>query len=290
MDTDALFSTRNLFYQGNYKQVVEDNAPANLSVEEELQHSVYVARSLIVLGQAADVAMQYVEAPEPELGIVGCLAAVVNGQDDAVERAEAVIAQYGTVNEVVQVVGATILELAGRRDEALKLLAHHEGSLEAVALMVQLHLANFRSDLALKEASSAKKWSQDSLLSQIAESWVCLRLGGSKYQEAYYIYEELASAPSSVSASVFVGEAIANIHLGQLPEAEAALKLAHDRDPYNPDVLVNMSVLYSLLGRSADAENYRNQLQQIAPSYSMLINAREAAASFDTALAKYSTV
>lgn len=46
----------------------------------------------------------------------------------------------------------------------------------SVSLIVQIHLQQNRSDLALKEVQAAKRWAQDSLLVNIAESWVGLRV------------------------------------------------------------------------------------------------------------------
>lgn len=46
----------------------------------------------------------------------------------------------------------------------------------SVALIVQIHLQQNRTDLALKEVQAAKRWAQDSLLVNIAESWVGLRV------------------------------------------------------------------------------------------------------------------
>ena len=52
-----------------------------------------------------------------------------------------------------------------------------------------------------------------------------LRLGGAdKYQATFYVYEELASAASSSSPTALIGQAVSEIHLGRLPEAEAALQ------------------------------------------------------------------
>lgn len=45
----------------------------------------------------------------------------------------------------------------------------------SVALIVQIHLQQNRTDLAAKEAQRARKWAQDSLLVNIAESWVGMR-------------------------------------------------------------------------------------------------------------------
>jgi hypothetical protein len=47
---------------------------------------------------------------------------------------------------------------------------------EAVALIVQIHLEQNRTDLAIKEVQAARRWAQDSLLVNLAESWVGLRV------------------------------------------------------------------------------------------------------------------
>lgn len=46
----------------------------------------------------------------------------------------------------------------------------------SVALVVQIHLQQNRTDLALKEVQAAKRWAQDSLLVNLAESWVGMRV------------------------------------------------------------------------------------------------------------------
>lgn len=46
----------------------------------------------------------------------------------------------------------------------------------SVSLIVQIHLQQNRADLALKEVQAAKRWAQDSLLVNLAESWVGLRV------------------------------------------------------------------------------------------------------------------
>lgn len=50
--------------------------------------------------------------------------------------------------------------------------------MDAVALIVQIHLQQNRNDLAVKEVTAARRWAQDSLLVNLAESWVGLRLVG----------------------------------------------------------------------------------------------------------------
>ncbi len=47
---------------------------------------------------------------------------------------------------------------------------------DAVALIAQIHLQQNRTDLAVKEVTAARRWAQDSLLVNLAESWVGLRM------------------------------------------------------------------------------------------------------------------
>lgn len=47
---------------------------------------------------------------------------------------------------------------------------------DAVAILVQIYLQQNRTDLALKEVTAARRWAQDSLLVNFAESWVGLRV------------------------------------------------------------------------------------------------------------------
>lgn len=140
----------------------------------------------------------------------------------------------------------------------------------SVALSVQIYLQTNRVDLALKEVAAAKRWAQDSLLVNVAESWVGLRVvylhdspvllnthsphvkqGGEKYQSAFYVYEELASNPNSTAPLSIVGQAIAEIHLGRFPEAEAALTAALEKYPDDVELIANTIVLNVLTGKDA---------------------------------------
>lgn len=73
--------------------------------------------------------------------------------------------------------------------------------------------------------------------------------GGEKYQQAYYVFEELAQAPSTSTASTLVGQAVAEIHLGRLDEAEVALQQALAKDPKHAEALANAIVLSVLTGK-----------------------------------------
>ena len=129
--------------------------------------------------------------------------------------------------------------------------------------------------------------------------------GGEKYQSAFYVYEELASAPSTSAPLSIVGQAVAELHLGRLPEAEAALTAALERYPTDAELIANTIVLNVLAGKpSADLESYvalsscllslrhanfsNSRLQQSHPSHALLAEIQEKSEFFDTAAAKYS--
>lgn len=75
------------------------------------------------------------------------------------------------------------------------------------------------------------------------------RQGGEKYQSAFYVYEELASNPNSTAPLSIVGQAVAELHLGRLPEAEAALTAALEKYPEDVELTANTIVLNVLTGK-----------------------------------------
>lgn len=128
--------------------------------------------------------------------------------------------------------------------------------------------------------------------------------GGEKYQAAFYVYEELASAPSTAAPLSITGQAVAELHLGRLPEAEAALTAALEKYPDQAELIANSIVLNVLAGKpSTDLESYvflclgvittannspYSRLQQVNPSHPLLSDIQEKSEFFDTAAAKYS--
>lgn len=48
--------------------------------------------------------------------------------------------------------------------------------MDAVSLIVQIYLEQNRTDLAVKEVAAARRWAQDNLLVNLAESWVGVRV------------------------------------------------------------------------------------------------------------------
>ncbi|KAL2202816.1 hypothetical protein CC79DRAFT_1337472 [Sarocladium strictum] len=234
-----LVNISNHFYQGQWQEVVDFDTSI-FSADNALPARVLVLRARLALGQAEDVLAEVKGAKEPDLQAIGALAEYQLGKDSVSK-----IESLPTDNLTVQLVGGTLLQAAGRSEEALALLTQHQGSLEAVAIIAQIHLQQNRIDLAIKEVAAARKWAQDSLLVNLAESWVGLRQGGDKYQQAFYVFEELAQAPSTSSVWSLVSQAVCELHLGRVEEAQAALDQI--KDP-NAEAIANKLVLAAVAG------------------------------------------
>ncbi|KAB8290180.1 hypothetical protein EYC80_011049 [Monilinia laxa] len=280
-----LLNLHNYFLQGQYQEAIDFDTSA-LSPENALPARVISLRAQIALGQSEDVLADIQGEDDVELKVVEALAILANGDEDKAVEIVTKLAEDSSDNAVVQVLGGTVLQAAGKSDEALQLLALHQGNLEAVALIVQIHLEQNRTDLAIKEVQQARRWAQDSLLVNLAESWVGLRVGGEKYQQAFYVFEELAQAPSTSSTQSLVAQAIAEIHLGRLEEAEAALEQAFSKDPENAEVLANKVVLNTISGK--DSSDLLSSLGNTSPEHAFLKDLEEKSSLFDKAATKYS--
>lgn len=147
-----------------------------------------------------------------------------------------------------------------------------------------------RTDLAVKEVAAAKRWAQDSLLINLAEAWTNLRVGGQeKYQSSYYVFEELASAPGNESPTALVGQAVAEMHLGRIEEAEAALGQTLERENADVEAIANALVLQFVSGKGSSerAKELRSQLEGRDSDHAFIVDLKEKETLFDTAAAKY---
>ncbi|KAK9459880.1 coatomer epsilon subunit-domain-containing protein [Lipomyces oligophaga] len=286
-DSGELFAIHDLFYQGAYKEVLEQST-SGFSDSAVLQARVYKYRAQIALGHAASVVTALEDTENtPALAAVKALALYKVGDHEASLELVQELVETESEDPTVQVLCSIVLFLLDKVDDALLLLSQHEQNLAAVAMIVQIRLMQNKVDLAQKEVALAKKWGQDNLIVNLAEAWVDLNLGGEKYQDAFYIYEELASAPSTSNARTFAAQAVADILLGRLPEAEDAINQALERDSTSPDVLVNGIILYILLGR--DYSTFSKQLEERHPDDAFLLDLNDKSTLFDACAAQYSS-
>ncbi|CAO2651827.1 Nn.00g001100.m01.CDS01 [Neocucurbitaria sp. VM-36] len=281
-----LINIHSAFHAGAYQQVLDFDT-SSFSSSNALPVRVLKLRSQIALGQGKSVSAELASEKTPDLVAVKLLADFEQGKD-VLQQAKQLAEQHGQENLNVQLCVGIVLERAGETEAALELLSKHQGSLDAVALIVQIHLQQNRTDLAAKEAQRARKWAQDSLLVNIAESWVGMREGGEKYQSAFYVFEELATTSQSQSPHSLVAQAVSELHLGRLPEAEAALQQAISIDANSADTIANLIVLNTLLGKKEDVAGLKEQLQAADSQHRLVQDWAEKKSDFQKAAAKYS--
>jgi coatomer protein complex subunit epsilon len=122
-----LLNIHNFFHQGQYQEVIDFDA-STLSPENALPARIFSLRAQIALGHADDVLVEIAGENEPELLAVGALAEFDTGDEEkAVETAEKLAGENGE-NGVVQVLAGTVLQKAGKSEEALALLGLHQGN------------------------------------------------------------------------------------------------------------------------------------------------------------------
>ncbi|CAK4031229.1 Coatomer subunit epsilon-1 [Lecanosticta acicola] len=278
------------FIQGQYQSVLSDYDPSAFSPENKLPIQILQHRAQCALGQYDQVLESIPESDAkatPDLAAMRTYASFhknPSAESKSVEAAEQLAESAGD-NLSVEILCGTILARAGKQDQALQLLSRHQGSLDAVALIIQIHLAQNRTDLALKEAKAARSFAQDALLVNLAESWIGVRQGGENYQKAFYVFEELAQAPSSASATSLIQQAVSELHMGRVEEAETALEQALALEPENAQAVANKLVLDTILGK--EGSELMGKLSQVDAEHEMLVDKKAKREAFQTAMAKY---
>ncbi|KAI1610401.1 coatomer epsilon subunit-domain-containing protein [Exophiala viscosa] len=277
-----LLNITTAFHTHAYQAVLDFDTSA-LSPENKSTAQILKYRAQIALGESSQVISSLKSAKDAPSRSLLALA-----QQDT--SAASSLAESDPEDPAVQICAGTVLAAAGDYSTAIDLLTKHQGSLEAVALLVQIHLLQNRTDLAVKEVQTAKRWAQDSLLINLAESWTNLREGGTeKYQSAFYVYEELASTPGTTSPTALVGQAVAELHLGRTEEAEAALQHAVASENADVQAIANSIVLASVVGKKSEiVQGLIEQLREKDREHAFLKDLEEKSQAFDVAASKYS--
>ena len=96
----------------------------------------------------------------------------------------------------------------------------------------------------------------------------------------------MAQAPSSSATKSLVSQAVAELHLGRIPEAEAALQQAVQKDTEDVEAIANSIVLNVISGK--DFSEQKSSLESIAPEHPFLTDLQEKSSLFDQAATKYS--
>lgn len=122
-----LLNLHNFFHQGQFQEAVDFDT-AGLSPENILPARILSLRAQIALGQAEEVIADVQGENEVELVAVGALAEQAAGNEAKALKIAEKLAQEEGENATVQVLAGTVLQAAGKSEEALALLSLHQGN------------------------------------------------------------------------------------------------------------------------------------------------------------------
>ncbi|KAI8318618.1 coatomer subunit epsilon-like protein [Martensiomyces pterosporus] len=297
---DDFYTARNLLYIGAYPQCLSNlstltRISADASVEKDsLQYRAYLGQGnyALILDEIPATAQSPVLLAIRHLTLFR--QAQLKGDQAAQESAvsavtELIAAPSNLVSSTFTAIAAQLLANAQKHDDALRILAMHPKSLECIAVTVTVYLAESRVDLAQKLVARVRTWAEDAPIAQLAEAWTDLYVGGAKYNEAYYIFEELAQAASVSTVRLLNALAVTKMHLAQYPEAEGLLQEALEKDANDSDTLANLIVCANLTGKGLDVKSrYLSQLTHAAPNHQFVRDLEAKEAEFDAISAKLS--
>ncbi|KAJ8030032.1 Coatomer subunit epsilon [Holothuria leucospilota] len=264
-EVDELFEIRNAFYIGSYQQCINEAQKLKPSTADlKLTKDVFMYRAYLAGRKYGVVLDEIKPSSPPELQAVRMFADYLASPD---KRSQVLKDLDKKMSSSVDVNNDTFLLMAAsiyyheeNFDAALRCL-HQSDSLECSALTVQIYIRIDRVDLAKKEVKKMQELDDDATLTQLAQAWFNLAVGGEKLQDAYYIFQELADKNNSTPL-LLNGQASAYIQQGKLEDAEGVLQEALDKDSNCPETLINFIVLSQHLGKAPEVSNrYLSQLK-----------------------------
>lgn len=137
-----------------------------------------------------------------------------------------------------RVVAAIMYIHENQFEEALRVL-NKTNDLECQAIQVYIFLRISRLDLAKKVIAAMAEKNDDDTLTQLAQAWFNLELGGEKLQDAHYIFDDFKD---KFAPSVLLLNNLAVCALGQQKfdeDTSGYLRDGLDKEANNYDLLVN---------------------------------------------------
>ncbi|RDX64201.1 Coatomer subunit epsilon-1 [Mucuna pruriens] len=280
---DHLFNLRNNFYLGAYQAAINSSNVTNLSQDDAVERDSLVHRCYIALGQLQFVISEIHESAPTPLQAVKLLALYFSSPDNK-ESAISSLKEWladpaiGT-NATLRLVAGLVFLHENDFNEALK-HTNAGGTMELHALNVQIFIKMHRSDYAERQLRIMQQIDEDHTLTQLANAWLDLSVGGSKIQEAHLIFQDLSERYQSTSL-LLNGKAVCCMHMGNFDEAETLL------DARDPETLANLVVCCLHLGKPSNKSF--SQLKLSHPDHVLVKRVSSAEESFDRALQSFSS-
>ncbi|KAG8499102.1 hypothetical protein CXB51_005538 [Gossypium anomalum] len=281
---DHLFHLRNNFYLGSFQAAINNSDLPNLSPDDAVERDCLVYRSYIALGSYQLVINEIDSAAATPLQAVKLLALYLSNPHDK-ESTIASLKEWladpaiGS-NAILRLIAGIVFMHEEDYIEALK-HTNAGGTMELHALNVQIFIKMHRSDYAERQLRVMQQIDEDHTLTQLANAWLNLAVGGSKIQEAYLIFQDF-SEKYPMTGLILNGKAVCCMHMGNFDEAETLLLEALNKDAKDPETLANLVVCGLHLGKSSS--RYLSQLKLTLPEHILVKRASSAEDSFERAV------
>jgi len=283
---------KNCFFLGNYQGAINEANSANLSKHSldsaiKLERDVYTYRAYIAQNKTSFVLQELssVSTDNVALQTVKLLASYFHNNKQEKEIVLVTLKEWlsdGNVanNSTLQIVAATIYYHEGNFEEAMRCV-YQSNSMEGLALLIQIYLRINRIDLAEKELKNLQQQDEDATVTLLATAWVNLALGGEKVQDSLSTFQELLDKYNP-TVLLLNGLAACSIQMKRYSEAEKYLLQAIEKNPSDPDTLVNLIACYQQMGKPTEVVNRQiNQLKTAASSHHWLLSLQKTETDFD---------
>ncbi|KAH0698730.1 hypothetical protein KY284_012945 [Solanum tuberosum] len=278
---DPLFGLRNNFYIGAYQAAINNSDVPNLSADDAVERDTLVYRSYIAFGSYQLVINEIADSAATPLQAVKLLALYLSSPDNK----ETVITSLHELlgdsaignNPILRLIAGIVFMHEQDYNEALK-HTNAGGTMELHALNVQIFIKMHRSDYAEKQLIIMQQADEDHTLTQLANAWLNLAVGGSKIQEAYLIFQDF-SEKNQMTSPILNGKAVCCMHMGNFDEAETLLLEALNKDTKDSETLANLVVCSLHLGKPYT--RYLSQLKISHPDHMLVGRAASAEEIFD---------
>ncbi|XP_057970798.1 coatomer subunit epsilon-1-like isoform X2 [Malania oleifera] len=281
---DLLFTLRNNFYLGAYQAAINSSDVANLSPDDVIERDCLVYRSYIALGSYQLVINEIDSSAATPLQAVKLLALYLSSpanKESSISSLREWLEDPAVGNNpILRLIAGIIFMHEQDYNEALK-HTHAGGTMELHALNVQIFLKMHRSDYGEKQLRIMQQIDEDHTLTQLANAWLNLAVGGSKIQEAYLIFQDF-SEKYQMTILILNGKAVCCMHMGHFDEAESLLLEALNKDAKDAETLANLVVCSLHLGKPAS--RFVSQLKLSHPDHMLVRSASAAEESFDRAV------
>ncbi|KAK9267864.1 hypothetical protein L1049_010301 [Liquidambar formosana] len=281
---DLLFNLRNNFYLGAYQAAINNSDVPNLSQDDSIERDCLVYRSYIALGSFQLVINEIDSSAATPLQAVKLLALYLSSPDNKDATISSLQEWLGDAaigsNPILRLVAGIVFMHEQDYNEALK-HTNAGGTMELLALNVQIYLKMHRSDYAEKQLRVMQQIEEDHTLTQLANAWLNLSVGGSKIQEAYLIFQDF-SEKYQMTGLILNGKAVCCMHMGNFDEAESLLLEALNKDAKDAETMANLVVCSLHLGKPSS--RYISQLKLSHPDHMLVKRASTAEENFDRAV------